>query len=217
MKPGGFALLTGLLFLAALTLLALVATCGMTMQRHQATNFQARAQALAYADLASSAALAWLLSRPDTERERDCRDDCLLPPGIAGSDTIPPDAEFRGTSWWQANGQASGLHPLDGEPLPGRGHLMPGASIWLLEEIHYQTAAELPQASAVEGLAWYRILARGSARNPGSVVVTESIVARPWGGEYQPAAFPPQEGSAAFCRQFADRLPCGVRSWRQRR
>ena len=129
MKPGGFALLTGLLFLAALTLLVLIATGGMTMQRHQAANFQARAQALAHADLASSAALAWLLSRPDTERERDCRKDCLLPPGILNSDTVPSDVEFKTLSWWQANGHATDLHPTGGERLPGSGRVVSGASI----------------------------------------------------------------------------------------
>jgi hypothetical protein len=69
----------------------------------------------------------------------------------------------------------------------------------------------------VAGVGYYRILARGTGGSPGSLAVIESIVARPWGGEYQPALYPAAQPPGLFCRQFDPAIPCGTLAWRQRR
>ena len=50
-----------------------------------------------------------------------------------------------------------------------------------------------------------------------TVAVTEAIVARPWHGDHEPAAYPPEGPLRAFCAQFDNALPCGVLSWRELR
>ncbi|MEJ2385454.1 MAG: hypothetical protein P8Y54_13880 [Xanthomonadales bacterium] len=44
--------------------------------------------------------------------------------------------------------------------------------------------------------------------------MSESIVARPWHGRYETAAYPPERALRAFCDPFDTELPCGVLAWR---
>ena len=72
-----------------------------------------------------------------------------------------------------------------------------------------------------QGVGYYRILARGTGMHPTSISVTESIVARPWGGDYLLSQYPPVSGPDTFCVQFEPdleaQLDCGQLAWRQRR
>ena len=85
--------------------------------------------------------------------------------------------------------------------------------MWLIEEIHY--VARPDTAPGVEGVAYYRVFARGSADD--SVVVSESIIARPWGEAVQELEFPPAGLLSGFCALIPDEIPCGQLAWRQRR
>ena len=62
MNCKGIALVTGLLILAAISLIGITAAGSMTMQRKQAANFHDKTVALANADVAESWAKAWLFS-----------------------------------------------------------------------------------------------------------------------------------------------------------
>jgi Tfp pilus assembly protein PilX len=53
-KEKGVALIAGLVLLAAISLLALMAASGMVLQKHMATNFQQDAQALENAGIAAA-------------------------------------------------------------------------------------------------------------------------------------------------------------------
>ena len=64
MNSRGIALFTGLVLLAALSLLALTAASGTVLQRTMAANFQENSMALQNASIAASYARAWLNSRP---------------------------------------------------------------------------------------------------------------------------------------------------------
>lgn len=216
MNCRGVALLTGLLLLAAISLLAVTAAGGMTLQRQQVANYEDRALASTRAALAESHATAWLLSRGDTEREAGCSQNCLVPAGIRNDGELPDAVAFESESWWQANAFAAGTHPATGEAA-GFPAAIEHEAMWLAEEIHFQGAPATQSGPAVAGVGYYRILARGRGRHARSVTVSESIIARPWGGEYEPAAYPPIQPPDSFCGQFDPSLPCGRLAWRQRR
>jgi len=221
MNQHGVALIAGLVLLAALSLLALAATSGMILQRHMAANFHENDLALENAAIASSFATAWLYSRPNHEREAGCITDCLLPVGIHNTGEILTQAEFQSLGWWLSNGIAAGVDPDSAETVttsPGTGANPP---LWIMEELYFEATASSGVESDTDGVAYYRILSRGTGTQAGKVAVTESIVARPWGGEYQLGAFPADAESSVFCLQFAgpteENLDCGRLAWRQRR
>ena len=215
MNEHGVALITGLVFLAAASLLAVMAANGMSLQRLQSGHHADRGRALENARIAESAARAWLLSRPNSEREKECVAGCVLPAAIAQPGALPPQPEFESLAWWQAEGTQADLNPETGETagLPGGS----GTPLWLLEELHYMAAEPVEDQPDVAGIAWYRILGRGTGKNPGVTAVVEAIVARPWEGEFKIARYPPTEGLGPFCEQFEGKRTCGVQAWRQRR
>ena len=221
MNQRGVALIAGLALLAALSLLALVATSGMILQRHMAANYQENKRALENSDIAMSFATAWLFSRADHEREEACISDCLLPVAIHNAGDIPAQVEYQGAAWWQNNGVAVGIDPETGASTgrnPGTGAIPP---LWILEELYFEAAENVQDGNGFEGIGYYRILGRGTGIQAGKIAVAESIVARPWGGDYQLDAFPPGQDNSEFCHQLADQAEenydCGRLAWRQRR
>ena len=216
MNSRGIALFTGLVLLAALSLLALTAASGTVLQRTMAANFQENSMALQNASIAASYARAWLNSRPVNERESGCQDNCILPAGITNSGELPPRPEFESAAWWRSNAVAVGYNPEtaettttpDGGAEPAR---------WIIEEIQYAATADTRGENMAEGVGYYRIFGRGTGLNTRSVAVIEAIVARPWEGDFQADSYPPDGPFGAFCRPFENRYDCGSLSWRQRR
>jgi Tfp pilus assembly protein PilX len=215
-KVRGIALLMGLVLLAAVSLLALMAANGMLLQRRISGNFSADSAALADATRATVAAQAWLNSRADVEREAGCLDARLLPVAIRGPGELPRHPEFESVAWWRAQATAVGSHPATGEPL-GTSAAGTEPPRWIIEELHYMPITAPVSEPLVDAIGYYRIFARGGSNGPGSLAVTESIVARPWEGEFEILPYPPDEPPGTFCRQFAAALPCGMQAWRQRR
>jgi Tfp pilus assembly protein PilX len=212
----GIALLMGLVLLAAISLVALLAANGAALQQRMAANFGVSTRTLGHATRATAAARDWLYSRPDFERENGCLSDCLLPAAIHNVGQLPRDPEFESAAWWRSNAVAAGSHPETGEPLAtGSAEVDPPR--WLIEEVHYRSLAGGSVEAAVAGVGYYRILAWSSGNTPGSLAVTESIVARPWDGEIEPLSYPSDLPSGTFCRQFDPTLACGVQAWRRRR
>jgi len=214
MNSRGVALLMGLVLLAAIGLLALMATSGMVLQRHMSANFSESGRALAAADAADAAARAWLYSRADSERERDCETDCMLPVAIHGRGELPWDPGFESAAWWRDNGVAAGTDPQSGDAAAGDADA--SAPRWIIEELYY-LPLDGSSEPAIGGIGYYRILARSSGRSPGSIAVTESVVARPWEGEFEPLSYPVDAPPGVFCRQFGTGTACGTQAWRQRR
>jgi Tfp pilus assembly protein PilX len=209
----GIALLAGLVIMAGISLLALVSTSSMILQGKMAANLHDRQASLLEAARATHWAKAWLYSRPNEEREAGCASDCALPPAIRAEGGIPDDAAFESESWWLGNGTAAGIHPLD-----GNGSASAPIGIWLIEEVHYEPLDKPEEDTTLpEGIAYYRILSRGRGVQASSVSVSESIVARPWGGDLMAAQFPPSFGVSTFCQQFLPAYDCGRLTWRQRR
>jgi len=212
----GIALFTGLVLLAALSLLALMAASGTVLQRTMAANFQENSMALQNASIAASYARAWLISRQVNERESGCLENCILPVGIRHSGELPARPEFESAAWWRSNAWAVGYNPETAEMMIAPdGGAEPAR--WIIEEIQYQTTGDQRGENLAEGVAYYRIFGRGTGLNARSVAVIEAIVARPWEGDFQAGSYPPDGPFGAFFRPFENRYDCGSLAWRQRR
>jgi len=216
LKNRGIALLAGLVLLAAVSILALTASSGMILQRHMTTNFQEDAVALDSATVADAFAKAWIYSRPVNQRERGCSNDCVLPAGFVNADTLPEYPELESAAWWNANSYPAGTNPDTGETLE-IDFAGSDPAHWIIGELHYTATGDERGEKAAEGLAYYRIISRGTGRHRKSIAVTESIVARPWEGDFQVGSYPPRGSSRPFCSQFEGRYECGNLSWRRRR
>ncbi len=221
MTQRGIALLAGLVLLASISLLALMAASGMIMQKHMASNFRQDMKALENSGIATSYASSWLYSRAKHERDAACSTNCVLPVAIRSAHEIPTAAEYESAAWWRDNGIEAGTNPSTGIKIVSYEDSGSEPPRWIIEEMHYQSLAESGFEDGTEGLVYYRILGRGAGLHPSSIAVTESIVARPWGGDYELNAFPPGHEPADFCAQFDDpAIPpfnCGRLAWRQRR
>lgn len=216
MNCRGMALLTGLILLAAISLLAITAAGSMTLQKHQAANFADKIQAVANARAAESYAMAWLFSRADSKRQDDCTTGCLLPAGIYRHQDISDNPEFENMAWWHNMAVPAGGNPALGETTA---YVATGSmeALWVMEELHFETASEAEHEAGYAGVGYYRIFSRGSGISPASIAITERIVARPWGDEIKAIAFPPAGPLYKFCNQFTEALACGSLAWRQRR
>jgi Tfp pilus assembly protein PilX len=216
MRNRGIALVAGLVLLAAISLLALSAASGTTLQRNMAINQEESARALRNASIAASFALAWLNSRADVERESGCLTRCVLPVGIGNAGSVPDQVEFETNAWWQSHGVAAGIHPETGEA-----DFSPAAGAeparWLIEEVHYKLTGDRKGSDSAEGVGYYRVLSRGSGRDARSVAVIEAIAARPWDSGFQPGIYPPNGPASGYCGQVAERYDCGRLSWRRLR
>jgi Tfp pilus assembly protein PilX len=219
MNHQGMALVTGLILLAAISLLALFSTSGMLLQNQMASNLAQGAIALENSEIAVTYARAWLQSRANHEREDGCLSDCLLPTAIRQADEIPAHVEYESAAWWRSNALAAGIHPVTGESDNSLATTGAEPPRWLLQELHY-SETEGAHDDGTQGIAYYRILGRGTGAHPSSVAVIESIIARPWGGDYTLGLYPPQSPDD-FCRQFPSEpspsIDCGRLAWRQRR
>lgn len=215
------ALITGLLLLAAISLLALAGTSGMILQRHMSSNFLQASTALQNAELAQSEGQAWLFSRANHEREADCIRDCLLPVGIFNSGTLPVRVEHESTAWWQLNGIESGIDPVTGTASVSYQDSGADTARWIIEEVHFESVELPPPLEQTQGIGYYRIFGRGSGGNSRNVAVTEAIIARPWGIGFVADDYPPPGGRGDFCQQTkiaVEPVPaCGLLAWRQRR
>jgi Tfp pilus assembly protein PilX len=218
----GIALLAGLVLLAAVSLLAILAASGTLLQRNMAANYHENSLALENASFASAYAQAWLFSRPANAREEDCTIQCILPTGIQNTGELPLQPQFESAGWWQSHGFIAGYNPESIEAATAS-HDAVTSSFWLIEEVHFETIPSAEPESQehdpadIGGIGYYRVFGRGQGRTPNSVAVVESIVARPWNGDFTVALFPPRGPVHSFCRQFEERYDCGVLSWRQRR
>ena len=212
MKQNGVALVTGLVLLTAVSLLALSAANSMTLHQRQAANFSDKTHALEQAHGAEAWARGWLFSREDIERESGCVFGCTLPAAIRPPGEIPDKPQFESLAWWRLNGHEAGIHPESGADLASRTDGLDPA-YWIMEERHVEPL----ETENVAGIAYYRICARGRGTHPRSVAVTETIVARPWQGDYDASACPPGTDQRTFCRQFSREVPCGVVAWRRLR
>lgn len=218
-RDRGIALIAGLLLMASMILLALAIATGMLLERRMAANFSDGQLALQRAQLAGQWAGYWLQSRVANPLDPACSEDCGPTPPMFSAGQLPPRPEFEDSPWWRLHGEIAGVSPGTGEVRMDYSLAGAEAPRWLIEELRLEPlegmAAEPGEPEPT--LGYYRVLARGSGRHPGSVTVTETMLARPWGGDFIPAPYPPAPQSPWFCEQVPDDIPCGRLGWRRRR
>lgn len=215
----GIALIAGLLLMVSMVILALAIATGMLLERRMAGNFGDGQLALQRAQLAGRWADYWLNSRETNPLDADCETGCGPTPPLFAAGQIAYHPEFEDAAWWRVHGAAAGTEPGSGEVRMD--YTLPGAGdpLWLIEELHLEpieglvTEPDDPQPE----LGYYRVLARGSGRLPGSVAVTETVIARPWVRDYVPTPYPPNPDGPWFCDQVSSEIPCGRVAWRRRR
>jgi len=217
----GIALLAGLVILAAISLLALVASNSMILQQRMAGNFGDGQLARESAAVAVSAGEALLFGIENEARIPACRQDCFVPPFDAvvhQSSELPPGPEYENAAWWRSRALTIGSDPVSGTAAGGLWELGTEAPRFLIEEVFFENSATAPVRAdipALEGVGYYRILARGAGRGPAAVAVYEAIIARPWRSASAPGADPVDKEN--FCAAFDPVVDCGLMSWRQRR
>ena len=220
-QQSGLALLMGLVIMAALALLALVATASMALQVRMASNFNDIQQARLGGVEAVRRGSQFLLGLRHDARLSDCTSDCFESP-LAGLIHLagywPALPEHQSAAWWQAQAIEIGIDPLTGEA-GGNGWVFGNETPrYLIEEIHFAPADEslpVPGAPALEGVGYYRILGRATGQGPSAVAVSAAIVARPWLD--LSAADPASFQAADFCADYRQWYDCGPVSWQQRR
>lgn len=216
MKNRGMILVTGLVLLTAVSLLAVTAARGTGLAYRQASNLEDEFRALASARRAEADARAWLVSRLDIERETDCIQNCLLPPAVHSAGILPDNPAYESAAWWDLHGHRAGTNPLSGVMVEQES-ADNNASLWVMEEIHFETMEAGASETAVGAVAYYRVISRGTGKRSRSVVLTETLLARPWQGDYTAGSFPETAGTADFCAQFSLETPCGTVAWRRLR
>lgn len=217
-RSRGIALIAGLLLMTSMVVLSLAIATGVLLERRMAGNFGDSQLALQRAQLAGQWGEYWLMSRPETPLPLTCGADCdampIYPPGL-----LPFSPEVETEAWWQMMGQPAGVEPVSG--LVKLDYSLPNAPLprWLIEEVHLEPMEEWPASPDGEEpmLGFYRILAFGLGRQPGSIAVTEAIVARPWADDLDAGLFPPVPQAPRLCDQLLVDVPCGRQGWRRRR
>lgn len=215
-------LLLSLAMLAGFSLLAVLAASSMLQQRMMAANHADGELARLAAVSAVAAGEKFLFGLPNESRLENCWSDCFaaFAPGVIhDSGTLPDQPEFLPDDWWlqwglnSASLADSGANPNFDEAewsLPVR-----QSPRFVVEEVEYQAAAGLNPplaAPSIGGVAYYRILGRGTGLADQSTHVMESIMARPWLGKLAGDG-----GDGISCNSFRPWYDCGRMAFRERR
>jgi len=205
------------MLMAAMMILALAVATGLLLERRMAGNFGDNQLALQRSQLAGRWAGYWLLSRTENPLDAACSVNCGPTPPIFETGLLPQTPEYEDAAWWQLSGEVPGVDPITGDVRASYALSGVEDARWVIEELHLQPLEGFVQAPGEPEptLGYYRILARGSGRYPGSVAVTETVLARPWVNEVMPAPFPPDSNSLHFCKQVSSEIACGNLSWRR--
>ena len=207
------------MLMTSMVILGLAVATGLLLERRMAGNSGDSQLALQRSQLAGQWASYWLLSRTENPLNASCSADCGPTPPIFETGHLPQAPEYEDAAWWQLNGAVPGVDPLTGDVRIS--YSLPGTedARWIIEELHMQPLEGLVQkpGEPEPSLGYYRILARGSGRYPGSVAVTETVLARPWAANYLPAPYPPGTDAPWFCEQVPAEISCGRVGFRRRR
>lgn len=221
LREAGVALLAGLVMLMAISLLALAASKSMILQQHMAGNFSDSQQARQAATFSILQGESLIFSIGHNARFPACKQDCFAPPLdriIRQTSELPVSPEFENAPWWQSWAFEAGADPVNGSDPVQVWTYGTEPPRFLIEELHFDdlgSATRAADAPALDGIGYYRVLARGTGRGPAAVAVDEAIIARPWLSDATPDSGTPDE--KAFCEAFQPWYDCGVMVWRQRR
>ena len=223
-RQAGVALLLGLVILAAISLLAVVATSSMILQQRMASNFSDAQSARQAAAWAVSQGEAYLLGVEQDQRLEGCSARCFLPPSsvvIRQPEDLPPFPEYEEVSWWRNWGVAAGATSSSESPdesAPSAWSFGTQNPRFVISEVHFEPQMSLTsgsEAPPIDGVAYYQILGLGFGKNTTVQAVEEAIVARPWLGAH--VLSPTPQPGRNYCATFRPWYDCGRMSWRQRK
>ena len=215
----GIALLAGVILLTAISLLALVATNSMILQRHMAGNFSEGQRARQAAAFATLHAKRLVFGIAHGTRFTACLQDCFPDPWahiIRQPSYFPIFPEYETTSWWQSEALEAGPDTAGADEYSW--DFAGETPRFLIEEVFFDDqASALSQANAptLDGIGYYRILGRAVGRGTAQVAVSEAIVARPWLSSNASVTADPN--GTDYCALFSPWYDCGLLAWRQRR
>lgn len=199
--------------LAALTLLGLAAASDRVLQARMASNLIEGSQAGQTADATLKWGEEWILGLDGLIGPTACSDACTAADVIRLEGSFGKNVEQQDLSWWEQNAHLAGEDPLTGGIL---NDLLTGQSTqsyWLIEEIHIEPV--LTTENVASEIGYYRIVARSGAIENSMYIVTESIIARPWGDASLSDIFPKISDQPGFCSGVTGKTPCGRVAWRQ--
>jgi Tfp pilus assembly protein PilX len=232
-KQAGMVLLLSLAMLAGLSLLAVMAANSMLQQQQMAANHSDGELARISAITAVGMGEQYILGLQEDARSVNCQSNCFAGPlntVILDPGSIPQYPETLDDDWWLSWGHPPDSTPFDsGSPgnngfnwaLPGR-----QVPVFIIEELNYKPSDSFPISAeggqhttpnseavpAIQGVAYYRILGRGTGIANSSTHVAESILARPWR-----VTTAGSESLPLDCRTFRPRYDCGRMVYRERR
>jgi hypothetical protein len=207
-RQHGAVLLICLMLLAAVSLFGLAAASDHLLNEKISKN---QVETAAVAGLANSAlewGESWLLGIPGDQRPVACDTHCGIGDVIRAPGFHGPSPELHDEDWWRVHAFAAGTDPQTGAAVK-----QTGPAFWLIEEIHHQPAQS--EASPKPETGWYRVLGRSAETATGTLAVTESILARPWGNAAWTNGFPPIASGPGFCYLQKPPSPCGRAGWRR--
>lgn len=233
-KQAGMILLLSLALLAGLSLLAILAASSMLQQQQMAANHADSELARLSAITAVGLGERFVLELPESIRTSNCKSDCYAEPvnsAIFEADSLPQKPESLHDDWWINWGHTpdSPIRKTSsfGETeqlwaLPGR-----QAPMFIIEELEFKAAEENTNEASdglmsyeekaeeppdIQGVAYYRVLGRGTGIAASSTHVVESILARPWRPNTTES-----ENVALDCSTFRPWFDCGRMAYRERR
>ncbi len=213
MNSKGTVLVLCLLMLFALTLLGLAAASDQVLQARMSSNQIIGSQSSQSADITLDWAEDWLFGLEGTEKPGVCSDSCLSSEIVHQKRSFNDDAALHNLAWWEKNAHPTGKDPQTGIILDQALVETYPDNYWLIKEAYSEPA--LPNDDKISEITYYRILARASSGHGALFIVSESIIARPWGDVSLRDAFPAALDQAGFCLAVDDTIPCGRLAWRQ--
>jgi hypothetical protein len=203
-------LLLCLIFLTALTLLALSASSEAILQNQLAANLQETERAKQSALGALSWAEDWLL-----EFNGPAPEICTPPCDglkLHAQGSLPLRPEFENLSWWADQGHEAGLNPFTGERILTIAGGSFNPPVWIIEAVH-----EIPpiENGTTDLQVWYRILARGSGSTDNGISVVESMVVRSWSTAGRTEST--EAETSGICPGSEPEAKCGRVAWRELR
>ncbi|MDZ4729764.1 MAG: hypothetical protein SH820_07460 [Xanthomonadales bacterium] len=231
LKQAGSVLLLSLAMLAGLSLLATLAASSMLQQQQMAANHADGELARLSAISALRAGEQYVLELPDGVRNSNCQADCFAElVAISDADSLPQYPESLDDNWWLTWGHPPSPTTFETDLIldPGSFWSLPGrlSPMFIIEELEYMASDVAPnraadgaiseqdaeEAPAINGVAYYRILGRGTGIAASSTHVVESILARPWRPNTTES-----ESIALECSTFRPWYDCGRMAYRERR
>ncbi len=177
-KARGAVLLLGLIILTVLSGLAVFTARSSVFQERMSGNYRDAEIAFQSAEIGARWGEAWLSSRNVVSRPFPCTSSCTVSERVWLAGVYPAGIEHLSTSWWDTNARGLGVDPTTDTELTGsyqvygvgdQPHFLMEQAFFLRDDLG---------GEPYQGVAFYRVTARGVGARTSSVAVVESTIAK---------------------------------------